>query len=227
MEDEEKSLVLFSGGKDSLVVALRLLDSNYKLYLVTYENGCGLKAENVNNTIERLIKKYGSAKIENIGIKNIAGFFREFIYPFYNYTSSYIKENYGDITISQFNCLACRLSMYIASIILCNQYNIRKVFDGARRSQLFAIEQKEMLKKLNEYEMEVAKEHDFWNKMFYKLGVYNCAEMKEILLNKIYSKENAKSFFDEYTDNFMEYFEEHKMKTLKDREDYEKISNKI
>ena len=56
MEDEEKSLVLFSGGKDSLVVALRLLDSNYKLYLVTYENGCGLKAENVNNTIERLIK---------------------------------------------------------------------------------------------------------------------------------------------------------------------------
>lgn len=147
MEDKEKSLVLFSGGKDSLVVALRLLDSNNKLYLVTYENGCGLKAENVNNTIERLIKKYGSAKIENIGIKNIAGFFREFIYPFYNYTSSYIKENYGDITISQFNCLACRLSMYIASIILCNQYNIRKVFDGARISQLFAIEQKEMLNK--------------------------------------------------------------------------------
>ena len=36
-----------------------------------------------------------------------------------------------------------------------------------------------------------------------------------------------KVFFDEYTDNFMEYFEEHKMKTLKDREDYEKISNKI
>ena len=147
MEDEEKSLVLFSGGKDSLVVALRLLDSNYKLYLVTYENGCGLKAENVNNTIERLIKKYGSAKIENIGIKNIAGFFREFIYPFYNYTSSYIKENYGDITISQFNCLACRLSMYIASIILCNRYNIKNVFDGARRSQLFAIEQREMLNK--------------------------------------------------------------------------------
>lgn len=37
--------------------------------------------------------------------------------------------------------------MYIASIILCNQYNIRKVFDGARISQLFAIEQKEMLNK--------------------------------------------------------------------------------
>lgn len=56
-------------------------------------------------------------------------------------------------------------------------------------------QQKEMLKKLNEYEMEVAKEHDFWNKMFYKLGVYNCTEMKEILLNKIYSNEDTKKFF--------------------------------
>lgn len=87
-------------------------------------------------------------------------------------------------------------------------------------------QQKAIINKLNEYEMEVAKEDEFWNKMFYKLGVYNCTEMKEILLNKVEkSKENAKTFFDEYTDNFMEYFEEHK--TIKNREDYKEISNKI
>ena len=56
-KNEKKALVLFSGGKDSLIITLRLLDSNYKVYLVTYENGCGIKAENVNNTIERLVKK--------------------------------------------------------------------------------------------------------------------------------------------------------------------------
>ncbi len=37
MKDDKKALVLFSGGKDSLIVTLRLLDSNYKVYLVTYE----------------------------------------------------------------------------------------------------------------------------------------------------------------------------------------------
>ena len=56
-----------------------------------------------------------------------------------------ISNNYGKVTISQFNCLACRLSMYVTTIILCKQLNISSVADGARKSQLFAIEQDEML----------------------------------------------------------------------------------
>lgn len=87
--------------------------------------------------------------------------------------------------------------------------------------------QKELLKKLNEYEMEVAKEHDFWNKMFYKLGVYNCTEMKEILLNKIDSKENTKTFFDEYTDDFLDYLEVNRMKIVRENAEYKELENKI
>ena len=90
MEEEKRALVLFSGGKDSLLVTLRLLDDNYKVYLVTYQNGYEMKEENVNNTIERLIKKYGENQIVKIGIKNVCPFFREFINPFYNYSNIYI-----------------------------------------------------------------------------------------------------------------------------------------
>lgn len=89
------------------------------------------------------------------------------------------------------------------------------------------VQQKEMLKKLNEYEMEVAKEHDFWNKMFYKLGVYNCTEMKEILLNKTYSKENTKSFFDEYSDDFLDYLETNRMKIVRENAEYKELENQI
>lgn len=88
-------------------------------------------------------------------------------------------------------------------------------------------QQKEMLKKLNEYEMEVAKEHDFWNKMFYKLGVYNCTEMKEILLNKIYSNEDTKSFFDEYTDDFLDYLETNRMKIVRENTEYKQVEEKV
>ena len=87
--------------------------------------------------------------------------------------------------------------------------------------------QKEMLKKLNEFEMEVAKEHDFWNKMFYKLGVYNCTEMKEILLNRIDTRGDTKTFFDEYTDDFLDYLEVNRMKIVRENAAYKELENKI
>lgn len=41
----KNALVLFSGGKDSLLATLKLLDENYNVHLVTYENGCGLNSK--------------------------------------------------------------------------------------------------------------------------------------------------------------------------------------
>ena len=71
----------------------------------------------------------------------------------------YIKKQFGKITISQFNCLACRLAMYILAIIICIQKKINLVVDGARESQLFAIEQEKMIehfKKLfKEFNLEI------------------------------------------------------------------------
>lgn len=88
-------------------------------------------------------------------------------------------------------------------------------------------QQEEVFKKLNEYELEVGKEQDFWNKMFYKLGVYNCTEMKDILINKIDSKDNTKTFFDEYTDDFLDYLETNRMKIVRQNAEYKQLEEKI
>lgn len=143
----KEALVLFSGGKDSLLATLKYLDNGYKVYLVTYDNSCEIGIKNVKSTVNRLIKKYSKEKVEFIGIKNVSAIFRNFIKPFYNYKFDYIIDKFGAITISQFNCLACRMAMYVASIIICKQKNINIIVDGARICQLFAIEQDEMLNK--------------------------------------------------------------------------------
>lgn len=39
--------------------------------------------------------------------------------------------------------------------------------------------------------------------------------------------EELNSFFNEYQDNFMEYFETHKFKKLQNRKDFKEISNEI
>ena len=141
----KKAIVLFSGGKDSFLSTILLIEKGYQVYLVHYDNMCQIGSDNIKKGVNRLIKKYGSDKIKFIGIKNISAIFRNFIKDFYILKPREIEQKYGQISVSEFNCLSCRLAMYIATIILCKQNNIKVACDGARNSQLFAIEQDAML----------------------------------------------------------------------------------
>lgn len=143
----KEALILFSGGKDSFLSTLLMIEKGYKVHLVTYENGCGLKASNALHGAKRILKKYGEDRVNIIGIKRTEAIWREFIRNYYNMKASDILKLYGEATISQFNCLTCRLSMYVMTIILCLKNNIDTVVDGARKSQLFALEQDELLER--------------------------------------------------------------------------------
>ena len=131
---KKEALILFSGGKDSFLSTLLMLEKGYNVNLVTFDNGYELKPKNVLIGARRIQKKYGIDKVKIIGIKKIDAIWRELIYNFYNYDVSYIKKHFGNITFSQFNCLSCRLSMYILSIIICKQKKINVVVDGDRKS---------------------------------------------------------------------------------------------
>ena len=61
--------------------------------------------------------------------------------------------------MSQYRCLLCRMAMYTYSVALARKMNIKYIAEGARKSQLFAIEQKELLdefeKLCNQYDIEL------------------------------------------------------------------------
>ena len=143
-------LVLFSGGKDSFLSTLIALEKECKVHTVTFQNGLELKLKNVLIGAKRIQKKYGKDRINIIGIKNIEAIWRELICEFYNWDIQSILNRFGKMTISQYNCLSCRLAMYIASIIICKTNHIECVIDGARKSQLFAIEQPKMIQKFKQ-----------------------------------------------------------------------------
>lgn len=143
----EEALILFSGGKDSFLSTLLTLEKGYKVNLVTYRKGMDLNSKNVLIAYKRLQKRYGTDRVNIIGVKNTDAIWRELICEFYNFDTKYIMNKFGKITISQYNCLSCRTAMYILSIIICKQNNINHVIDGARKCQLFAIEQPVFLNK--------------------------------------------------------------------------------
>lgn len=137
--DSGTVLQMFSGGRDSLLAACRLLDVGHSILLVTYDNGCTLYSNHAKTTANCLIEKYGESKISFLTY-SIAGVWREFLLPFFNLKSSEILKQYGEITYSQFNCLSCRASMYVYSVALCKVLGFCIISDGARHSQGFAVE---------------------------------------------------------------------------------------
>ncbi len=89
--------------------------------------------------------------------------------------------------------------------------------------------QKELLRLVNKYEISTNADDDFWNKMYYKLGIYDGIELKNIIKNETryndYNEDNT-IFFDEYSDDFWDYMNANRMKMLKRNKKYKELMSK-
>lgn len=147
----KKTILLFSGGKDSFLSACYLIEKGFRIFMVTFENGAGLQAYNSEHGAKRIIERYGEDRVSFLGVQCIAGIWREFFLPYFNMKPSDIINNFGELTISQFHCLTCRSSMYIWSIIMAQQMGIKYIAEGARHCQAFVIELPIMINKFREF----------------------------------------------------------------------------
>ena len=85
--------------------------------------------------------------------------------------------------------------------------------------------QKELLRLVNKYEISTNADDDFWNKMYYKLGIYDGIELKNTIKSEIKDNDNT-IFFDEYSDDFWDYMNTNRMKGLKENKDYKEYMAK-
>lgn len=90
--------------------------------------------------------------------------------------------------------------------------------------------QKEILDLLNKYELSTGDDDDFWNKMYYKLGAYDCARMSEVVKTEVKEEkteiETKTVFFDEYSDDFYDYLNTNRVRMLKENAEYKELEVK-
>ena len=146
MKTTNKSVaLLFSGGQDSFLSAIRLIERGYKLHLLTFDNGCMRGLSNVQRSVSRLRRRYGN-KILTYKILNITYPISVLRETYINTSIAQMAEVHPGLTINQVNCLTCHTAMLIKAIQYCKQNNISIIAEGARRSQLFATQQPEILR---------------------------------------------------------------------------------
>jgi len=137
---KKEAIVLFSGGKDSFLSVCMLIEQGFKVFMVNFKTIASIGDSNALSGAQRIIDRYGEDKVSFLGIFSIAGILRELLLPFLNIKQRDILENYGDMTYSQFNCLACRSAMYAWTVLKAQEMGVHCVGDGARKIQGFVIE---------------------------------------------------------------------------------------
>lgn len=153
-------LLMYSGGLDSILSCIRLVSKGYKVYLIHFDNGSSIGTENIQIGAQRLIERFKD-KVEYLGIASTAArfvYYREMT-DIENLNAEELNNKYGKISMSQYRCLLCRMSMYTYTVALAKNMNIGYIAEGARKSQLFAIEQEELLNEFksfcNKYNIEL------------------------------------------------------------------------
>lgn len=144
----KKVLLFFSGGNDSTLSACKLARAGYDVYLITFDNGCEEGLENIKNratVLEKLFAYSSFGKIHNLGIFPSAPEFMALRYHSNNMSVSSILNKYGNLNQNQINCLNCRSSMYVIGAVVAKEMGINNIADGARKTQMFALEQEELL----------------------------------------------------------------------------------
>lgn len=192
MGERKTVLLMFSGGLDSILSVVRLIKDGYNVKLINFDNSCTLVSGLVYDKALELEKHFGIDVIEYLGSTSTVALFRENELMTSNMSFRYILENYGDCTTSQIRCLNCRSAMYFEAIRYCLENDIKFIAEGARKSQLFAIEQPNMIDAykslLKEFGIELllpvydleddfAKENEIW-----RFGIVPAAGENKCLL---------------------------------------------
>ena len=118
--------------------------------MLHFDNGCSISLGYEDLKAHELEKIFGKEKIEYIGKITVVPAFRQNELEIANMTFKDIMDKYGNTTISQIRCLNCRSAMYHEAILYCLNNDIHYIAEGARKSQLFAIEQPQVISSIKE-----------------------------------------------------------------------------
>ncbi len=145
---EKDVLLLYSGGKDSALSAIRLRNLGYHVYFFHFDNGHMLDQNKPYLTFKNTFNPYDGYHFEyqNRAI-DISDFFDDY---FENWKDQYgnVLEN-GTLS-SEIRCLSCRMAMYTKVFEYALEHKFKYVAEGARISQKFMIEQQPMIDKFKE-----------------------------------------------------------------------------
>ena len=142
--DEKDALLLYSGGKDSTLAAIRLKEMGYNPYFIHFNNGSMLDSDKPFLTFQNTFKNFDGYvfpyEYSDVDINELFSW----------YFGEWQKQNDNPRLTSEIRCLSCRMAMYTKVFEIAKKKNFKIISEGARISQKFFIEQIRFIPSLEE-----------------------------------------------------------------------------
>lgn len=145
MGNKKKVLLLMSGGRDSFLSAALLIEQEFFVSMITFDNGHTEGIDRVKSTANLIIERYGEDCAEFLPIQYTKGTVWSNLNPLFTTNISKFSKIYPDIKLNQITCLSCKSAMYAKAIKYCLDNNIRYLADGARECQGFFVDTVNMI----------------------------------------------------------------------------------
>ena len=137
-------LLMYSGGKDSTLAAIRLYNAGYNVHFIHFDNGHMRDQDKPYLTFQKTFNKdqdyYFDYELSSVDIKQL---FEEYYGEW-----SYLIDNQE--LLSEIRCLSCRMAMYTKLLQIAKEKGYKYVAEGARISQKFMLEQIPIITRLKD-----------------------------------------------------------------------------
>lgn len=138
-------LLLYSGGRDSTLAAIRLYNAGYNVHFIHFNNGYMCDCDKSYLTFQEIFNKeidyYFDYELSNVDVKEL----------FEEYFNNWSIDITNDSTLdSEIRCLSCRMAMYTKVIQIAIEQGYKYIAEGARISQKFMLEQLPIITRLKE-----------------------------------------------------------------------------
>lgn len=137
-------LLMYSGGKDSTLAAIRLYNAGYNVHFIHFDNGHMRDQDKPYLTFQKTFNKdqdyYFDYELSSVDIKQL---FEEY----YGEWSNLIDNRE---LLSEIRCLSCRMAMYTKLLQIAKEKGYKYVAEGARISQKFMLEQIPIITRLKD-----------------------------------------------------------------------------
>ena len=141
-------LLLYSGGKDSTLAAIRLRNQGYNVHFVHFDNGSMRDEDKPYLTFQNSFGlKNGYYFDYSLHSRDVSKNFQDFFEKWAIEKGDTLEH--GTMT-SEVRCLSCRMAMYVEALCIAKAKGFSYIAEGARISQKFMLEQEAMINRLKD-----------------------------------------------------------------------------